>query len=311
MRTPIVIGIAMLALAASAYADPPARITIVSVFDPVTYGENAYVNGQLLGDNQAGQLVALEQSPPPFSEWTQVLQTTSDAMGYYSFKLHPATTMQYRTSSQGASSERFVQVAVAPRIRLQAVPVSKTAVRFSGTFAPALPDQTVAIQRQLPGGGWATITRARLRGGKTFSGRFRARHTMNVRAFFQGDGAHADGASKVVKIRRGPVRPPRGPQPAARRRSLASRRIRRRRWRGARPRCASPRRWRAEGCTRSTCSGASRTSATTSRWPRRVACRRSSSRSATATRSRAATGCASASSVSGPGAGRAAPCGRC
>lgn len=203
MKLAVVIGAVTLAMASTALADPPTRITIVSVFDPIKYGENAYVNGQLLGDNQGGQLVALEQSAPPFTEWAPVAQATTDPVGYYSFKLHPSQTMQYRTSSQGAGSERVVQVSVAPRLRLTASTVNKTTVRYSGTIAPALADQSVAIQRQLPGGGWANITTAKLKGGKTFGGRFRARHTMNVRAFFASDGLHANGISNVVRIVRG------------------------------------------------------------------------------------------------------------
>lgn len=195
--------IAALVAAVPAAADPPARITIVGVFDPVTFGDNAYVNGQLLGDGQGGQLVALEQSPPPFTDWTAVLQTTTDPQGYYSFKLHPNQTMQYRTSSQGAASERVVQVSVAPRIRFKAQAISKTTVRYSGNFAPALAGQTIAIQRRLPGGGWANVTNARLHDGKTFAGRFRARHTMTLRAFFETNGAFLSTGSNVVKITRG------------------------------------------------------------------------------------------------------------
>src|SRR3954454_10267721 len=154
MKRVLLALIASLAIAAPAIADPPARVTIVAVFEPITYGENAYVNGQLLGDGQAGQLVALEQSAPPFTDWTPVAQTTSDAQGYYSFKLHPSQTMQYRTSSQGTPSEKAVQVSLAPRITLKAQPAGKTSVRYSGAFGPALPGQQVAIQRRSSTGAW-------------------------------------------------------------------------------------------------------------------------------------------------------------
>src|SRR4051794_18431520 len=77
------------AVPSTAAADPPTRVTIVSVFDPLTYGENAYVNGQLFGIAQAAQAVALEQAAPPFTVWTPVAQVAADAAGYYSFKLKP------------------------------------------------------------------------------------------------------------------------------------------------------------------------------------------------------------------------------
>jgi hypothetical protein len=192
-------ALAVVALPALALADPPTRVTIVAVFDPITYGENAYVNGQLIGNVQGGQLVALEQSAPPFTEWAAVAQATADAAGYYSFKLHPSQTLQYRTSSQGMPSEKAVQVNVAPRIKLKAAAAGRTSVRFSGTFAPALDGQSVAIQRRSPSGGWTTIANARLHDGKTFRGRLRAHTPVMLRALFATDGAHLDGFSNAVR----------------------------------------------------------------------------------------------------------------
>jgi hypothetical protein len=191
-------ALAVLAVPVAALADPPTRITIVAVFEPITYGENSYVNGQLQGTAQGGQIVALEQSAPPFTEWAAVAQTTTDPVGYYSFKLHPSQTMQYRTNSQGLPSEAAVQVSVAPRITLEAAAAGKTSVGFSGTFAPALDGQTVSIQRRSTSGGWTTIATARLHAGKTFQGRLRAHKPVTLRAVFISDGAHLDGFSNTV-----------------------------------------------------------------------------------------------------------------
>jgi hypothetical protein len=187
-------------LPAAAQADPPTRVTIGAVFDPITYGENAYVNGQLIGDAQGGQLVALEQSPPPFTEWTAVAQGTTDAAGYYSFKLHPSQTLQYRTSSQGVLSEKVAQVSVAPRVKLAAAAAGKASVRFSGTFAPALAGQSIAIQRRSRSGVWTTVANARLHDGKTFNGRLRASKSVMLRAVFATDGTHLDAFSNSVRV---------------------------------------------------------------------------------------------------------------
>jgi hypothetical protein len=205
-RALILLALAALALPAVALADVPGRVTIVAIFDPVTYGENAYVNGQLLGDGQGGQLVTLEQSAPPFTEWAPVAQATADYAGYYSFKLHPAQTMQYRTASQGVPSERQVQVNVKPRMKLKAVAAGRKAVRFSGTFAPGLDGQSVAIQRRAASGGWTTVVNAKLHGGKVFQGRLRATRTVMLRAFFASDGAHLDGFSNAVRVVPGAAR---------------------------------------------------------------------------------------------------------
>jgi hypothetical protein len=202
----VVTALVALWLPAAAQADPPTRVTIGAVFNPITYGENAYVNGQLIGEAQGGQLVALEQSPPPFTEWTAVAQATTDAAGYYSFKLHPSQTLQYRTSSQGVPSETVAQVSVAPRVKLAAAADGKTSVRFNGTLAPALAGQTVAIQRRSRSGAWTTVANARLHDGKTFTGRLRASNPVVLRALFATDGAHLDGSSNSVRAAPGAAR---------------------------------------------------------------------------------------------------------
>jgi hypothetical protein len=183
-----------------ASADPPTRITIVASFDPIRIGENAFVNGQLLGAGQAGQIVALEQSPPPFTTWTPVAEAITDWAGYYSFKLHPAQTMEYRTSSQGLQSERVVQVAVTPRIAFKATFTGRSSIRFSGTFAPALPGQVIAVQRRVRSG-WRTVATVRLRSGRSFEGRMRARRSTTLRASFVSDGAHLSTHSRTITAR--------------------------------------------------------------------------------------------------------------
>jgi hypothetical protein len=202
MRRRLVATTALLALwlPAAAQADPPTRVTIGAIFDPITYGENAYINGQLIGDAQGGQLVALEQSAPPFTEWTAVAQSTTDPAGYYSFKLHPSQTLQYRTSSQGVPSEKVAQVSVAPRVSLSAVAAGKSSVRFSGKFAPALVGETVAIQRRSRSGAWTTVANARLKDGKTFTGRLRATAAVVLRAVYATDGAHLDASTHSVRV---------------------------------------------------------------------------------------------------------------
>jgi hypothetical protein len=185
----------------AASAEPPARITVVGVFNPITYGDNAYVNGQLLGNEQGGQLVVLEQSnPPAFTDWTPIAETTADPAGYYSFKLKPTQNTQYRTSSQGYGSERAVQVNVAPRVRFSAQAAGASSIRFSGSIAPAFADQSIEIQKHLAGGGWTRVATARLKGGRTYSGRIRARRATDLRAFYPSDDAHPNGISRSVKV---------------------------------------------------------------------------------------------------------------
>jgi len=188
--------------APAAAQTPPQRVTIVSVFNPILFGEDAYVNGQLIGDEQGGQTVALEESPFPFTTWAAVASTTTDQNGYYSFKLRPSLTTHYRTvpgSGPGMTSEREVPVEVAPRIALKAVSAGRSSIRFSGSFAPRHDGQSVAIQRQSRGGGWTTVASARLSRGISFGGRLRARRPVVLRAFFVSDGDHLTGYSRPVR----------------------------------------------------------------------------------------------------------------
>jgi hypothetical protein len=199
LRAAIITTLATLGFAAGAWAVPPTRITIVSVFDPITFGDNDYVNGQVF-DVPAGQVVQLEQSAAPFTEWTPVAQATTDPVGYYSFKLHPTQTLHYRTSSEGVLSERVVKISVAPRVSFKAGAAGRSSVRFTGAIAPALPGQRILIQRR-GAGGWRTAGSAVLRNGKTFSGRIRVSRTSLLRAFIARDGAHRDGSSHAVTVR--------------------------------------------------------------------------------------------------------------
>lgn len=207
-RALVIAALAALCVAASAAAQtPPTRITIVSVFDPITYGEKAYVNGQLQGPDdsadESGQIVTLQESPFPFTTWTDVAQQTTDFAGYYSFKREQlGVTTHYRTVWNGqVMSEREVQVSVAPRIKLAVQPSGRTAVRFAGTFAPALPKGSVAIQRRDRAGAWTTVANANLGStGTKFKGRLRARKAVQLRAFFATDGAHLDGFSNAVTV---------------------------------------------------------------------------------------------------------------
>ena len=204
MRRAIAVGVVLFAVGGAVPAiaqTPPTRITIVSVFDPITYGENAFVNGQLIGDDESDQLVTLQATPYPFTTWADVAQVTTDYAGYYSFKLLPGVGTHYRTVWNGQMmSEREVQVTVAPRITFRAMPIGGGRVRFSGKLAPAIPDQKVAIQRQSPSGAWRTVATARLKAGTTFAGRLHAHKQIRLRAFFASDGAHLDGVSPAVRV---------------------------------------------------------------------------------------------------------------
>jgi hypothetical protein len=206
MRRACVIGAALALLAAAGTSaalagPPPQRIAIVSLFDPIVYGEKGFVNGQLIGDEQGGQPVTLQASLFPFDSWGDIAQTTTDPAGYYSFMRRPIATTRYRTVWNGqVVSEREVQVQVSPRLKFTAFAAGKTSVRFKGALRPAHPDLSIAIERQSSSGSWTTIANARLKGGKTFSGRVRAHRSIRLRAYFASDGDHLAVRTRPVKV---------------------------------------------------------------------------------------------------------------
>jgi hypothetical protein len=206
-RLVLACSLALLLAAVPAAADAPKRVTIIAVFNPITFGDYTFVNGQLVGGSQAGQQVTLEQAVPPYTDWAPVAQTTANSSGYYSFTLQPSQTMRYRASSQGTTSASTALVSVAPRITLTATALASYQIRFSGSFAPALPGETVAVQRRTPTGGWLTITDAQLHSGSVFLGRTEAEHTLTLRALYLGDDLHMRAVSKAVRVTPRPPKP--------------------------------------------------------------------------------------------------------
>jgi hypothetical protein len=202
MRRALAACAAALALAAPAAAQtPPERITIVALFDPIYFGQKTFVNGQLIGGDNAGQIVTLQEAPFPFTTWSDVAQITTDYQGYYSFMRRPALTTYYRTVWNGqVMSEQQVQVRVFPRLSFHASRLNSKTVRFAGTLAPAHPDQAIQIQRQT-GSGWRTVASYTLRGGgSTFAGRLRAHHAVRLRAFFPSQGDVVPAYSVAVTV---------------------------------------------------------------------------------------------------------------
>jgi hypothetical protein len=199
----------LMAVPAVAAADPPKRVAIIAVFNPITFGDVTFVNGKLVGPGQGRQPVTLEQSAPPFTDWTPAAETTSDVNGYYSFELTPADTMKYRASAQGMLSKP-VTISVTPRITFKASVVGTSSVRFSGTFGPARPAGLVTIQRRSSTGAWTRITRASLGTGTAFGGRLRAHYRITLRAIYPADALHSMARSKTVtvmpRVKRKPAR---------------------------------------------------------------------------------------------------------
>jgi hypothetical protein len=197
-----------MAAPAGAGAAPPRSVAIIAVFNPITFGDVTFINGRLMGPGQAGQPVVLEQSLPPFSDWSPAFETTADSSGYYSFEVQPGDTTQFRASAQGTPSKP-VQIKVTPKLTFTAWPAGVGNVRFSGSLRPARPAGLVTIQRRSSTGAWSTIGSAGLGTGTSFTGHLRAHFKLTLRAIYRGDDLHPTGFSRAVTVMpRVPRKPP-------------------------------------------------------------------------------------------------------
>jgi hypothetical protein len=214
MKRTALAALVFLAAAAPAAAAPE-RITIISAFNPLLFGENAFVNGQLLstvtgddgqpalkGEPNADKSVTLEESPFPFITWTAVATVGADRRGFYSFQRLPSMATHFRTVSEGATSEKEVGVDVQPLIAWRVSPAGRSSVRFAGTLAPAHPGAQVELQRQSRSGAWTTTANVRLgdavKGASPFHGRLRVRSPARLRLHFLADGDHLEAYSRTL-----------------------------------------------------------------------------------------------------------------
>jgi hypothetical protein len=198
--------------AAAQQTYPEDQLRILSVFKTITFGEGAFITGQLRrvvgpdvpSEPYVGRGITLEQSPFPYvAGWTTVATTVTDAEGYYDFRQRPDLNTRYRVRSEDpplTSVEKVARVRFAVRLRLSdTTPAKGDLVEFSGTVVPAHHGGTVYIQRQSGATSWKTVTRGRLRFLNDFTSAFRRRVRVHQSGVFrvrvESDGAHLAGTN--------------------------------------------------------------------------------------------------------------------
>ena len=190
----------------------PTVAQIGSSVNPIPFGSGLVVSGQLTGPpNVGGKKVALIASPFPYTTSFQVGNTElTGPNGAYTFSLATVgETTQFRVVEQespNAASPTITEF-VFPRVGLRTRGNGPGRVEFRGNVAPGLRRARVLIQREVKGGRWRTVGRARTRAlgprRSVYSHTITIRHTGLYRVVVvPPTGAYAIGVSGLVFIRR-------------------------------------------------------------------------------------------------------------
>jgi hypothetical protein len=189
-------------------------VTIAAAPASVLFGRATTITGQVTGDGNAGVQVTLQSQPAPpatTTGFTDVVSTTTDANGNYSFTQLPLVNTQYQAEAKASpkvmSPVVTVNVRIAVSLKLSdATPKRGKRVRFSGNVKPAHDGVAALIQRRAKTGKFVTVAKATLAASKTagqsrYSKRVRIKRSGVYRVRVPADTDHARGTSRKRKIR--------------------------------------------------------------------------------------------------------------
>jgi hypothetical protein len=174
------------------------------------FNENITLAGGISGTAVAGITVTLQENPYPFSGWTDVATTATDASGRYQFIRQLKTNTGWRvvasTKPAGTSNTAFVLMHDTVSIKASTTrPKRGHTVLFTGFATPARFGAPVYIQR-LGKHGWRTVLTAKLAITSipdTVSYAVRLRRVVNglYRAFVPAGYDHLSDTSSSRRIR--------------------------------------------------------------------------------------------------------------
>jgi hypothetical protein len=189
-------------------------VTIGATPASVTFGGATTIAGQVTGNGNAGIDVTLQArsvSAGPTAAFTDVVSTTTDASGNYTFTQAPLVNTQYqveaKASPKATSPVITVNVRFAVTLRLSdSTPKRGSRVRFSGVVKPAHDGAFALIQRRAKTGKFRTVAKAGLVAAKTpgqsrYGKRVRIRRSGVYRVRVPADADHARGTSRKRRIR--------------------------------------------------------------------------------------------------------------
>jgi hypothetical protein len=171
--------------------------------NPVPYGKQAVVSGQVVGTGASGAQVSLFWHAFPYTDpFAQYGNSVvADKNGNYLFVLLPATSnsiFEVRGKTSPAFTSAQQQLHVSSNISLHTPTRVKPRgrVHFWGIVSPAQDGIVVEIQKQVKGGGWALFTRTTLKPRSAGTSRYTTRkqlfHSHVFRAIVHSTGGVVD-----------------------------------------------------------------------------------------------------------------------
>jgi hypothetical protein len=203
--------VACAAVPAVAAAQPPPPhppdLRITATPNPVKFGEDVRIFGELTRRPGPGITIELREDPFPFDDFATVATAVTDTGSGYSFTRTPTVNARYQTR-EGTTTSRITTVRVRPAISLRVSNRRRAAgrsVRFSGRVCPEHVGASVAIQRRTAPKRWRTVRRTMLAGPpgspcSTYTRRLRVRRSGVYRTFLAAHADHADGSSRKLRI---------------------------------------------------------------------------------------------------------------
>lgn len=205
----VVLGLVVPVMAGAA-PKPKNNLTIGAKPNPVTFGSPVVIAGQLKGNDHAGKVIELDQSPYPFAGFHKVAATVTAAKGSYSFTRRPGLNTRFRVRAKTAPPDTSAQVLEQVRIKVtlhlsDSTPKRGKRVRFSGFATPQHDGLIARIQKRRPNGSFRTVARTPLKDDGTtrskYSRRLRIRRGGIYRVLVPAHVDHAQGTSLKRGIR--------------------------------------------------------------------------------------------------------------
>src|SRR5437764_8661845 len=119
-RVMLAVSVSALALVGPALAKKPpgagsSKVTISASPTSVVFGSSSTITGQVTGKKSGGATVELQSQTSP-NTFTNVISTTADSAGHYTFKVTPDKNTVYRvvakTAPQATSTAAVIGVLV-------------------------------------------------------------------------------------------------------------------------------------------------------------------------------------------------------
>ena len=160
----IAVLVACAAVPAVAGAQPPPNppdLRITTTPNPVKFGEDVRIFGELTRRPGSGITIELSEDPFPFDAFATVATALTDIGSGYSFTRTPTVNTRYQTR-QGATTSRIATALVRPSISLRVSSrrlATGRSVRFSGRVCPEHLGASLAIQRRTAPKRWRSSLR--------------------------------------------------------------------------------------------------------------------------------------------------------